>query len=76
MGTFSLNPDGLVVESFPTVETGPAVAAGPMKTFEPGCTTPELCPVGAAIGITEPVPTTMRTFERDCTYPDLCGGTN
>ncbi len=48
-----LDPAGLVVESFPT-DTGSSGGndfAGPMKTFEPGCTTPELCPISAAPGV-------------------------
>ena len=52
MDTFSLDLTGLVVESFSTGTTsgGGNDIAGPMKTFEPGCTTPELCPISPAPG--------------------------
>jgi hypothetical protein len=57
MDTFSLDRNGLVVESFPTGTTtsgGNDGLAGPMKTFEPGCTTPELCPIGTAPAVDWP----------------------
>ena len=40
MTTLSLRLDDLVVESFPT-EDAPSMARP--RTFEPGCTAPELC---------------------------------
>ena len=40
MPALTLNPETLVVESF-TIET-PDTVAKP-RTFEPGCTLPELC---------------------------------
>ena len=48
MASFPLDPAGLRVESFSTTTTDPSVA-GPMKTWEPGCTTPDLCPIGGTI---------------------------
>jgi hypothetical protein len=59
-----LNPEALVVESFPT-EAGRSVAARP-RTYEPGCTLPELCGTGAAAA-------RPRTYEPGCTLPELCG---
>jgi hypothetical protein len=61
MPAFTLNPEALEVESFPT---DPAVSAKPMKTNEPGCTLPEICGDG---GLAKP-----RTFEPGCTLPEIC----
>ena len=45
----SLNPSDLSVETF-EIAAPVAYPTGPggMKTYEPGCTTPELCPIGVA----------------------------
>ena len=61
MDSVSLNPADLQVESFTTAPSSDA--ALPMKTYEPGCTTPDLCPIGAVA---------MKTWEPGCTTPDLC----
>jgi hypothetical protein len=44
-----------------------------MKTYEPGCTTPDLCPNNTTVVAAAP----MKTYEPGCTTPDLCpiGGT-
>jgi hypothetical protein len=47
MDPFTLDPADLQVDTFPTASSDPTVPAGPMKTWEPGCTTPDLCPIGA-----------------------------
>ncbi|HEX8693738.1 MAG TPA: hypothetical protein VF746_15055 [Longimicrobium sp.] len=60
----SLNPDDLYVESFETTAPGAESPPAGMKTYEPGCTTPELCPIGYAAP--------MKTYEPGCTTPDLC----
>jgi hypothetical protein len=61
----SLNPSDLSVESFEiAAPVAYPTAPGGMKTFEPGCTTPELCPIGAIAP--------MRTYEPGCTTPELC----
>lgn len=57
-----LNPEALVVESFPT---DPTISARPMQTNEPGCTLQEICGDGL---VARP-----RTYEPGCTTPDLCG---
>ena len=57
----TLNPESLVVQTFPT--EGTTYTAAP-KTYEPGCTTPDLCPVIVAAP--------MKTYEPGCTTPDLC----
>jgi hypothetical protein len=44
MPALTLNPEALVVESFPTETPDPAARP---RTFEPGCTLPELCGTGA-----------------------------
>jgi hypothetical protein len=44
MPKLTLNPEELTVESFPTAPAGEN-AARP-RTFEPGCTLPELCGTG------------------------------
>ncbi|HSU15926.1 hypothetical protein [Longimicrobium sp.] len=69
MDSFLLNPGDLQVQSFPTTSSDPAV--GTMKTYEPGCTTPDLCPNGTV------AVAPMKTYEPGCTTPDLCpiGGT-
>ena len=63
----SLNPSDLSVESF-EIAAPVAYPTGPggMKTYEPGCTTPELCPLEAA------APGGMKTYEPGCTTPELC----
>jgi len=40
MRKLTLSVDMLTVDSFATDPVGPAI--GPMKTYEPGCTLPEL----------------------------------
>ena len=45
MPALTLNPEALVVESFPTEEPD-ALTLKP-RTFEPGCTLPEICGTGA-----------------------------
>lgn len=61
----TLSPETLYVESFPTL--APAIGTGGMKTYEPGCTTPDLCP-----NQTTAVAVEMKTYEPGCTTPDLC----
>jgi hypothetical protein len=60
-----LHPDDLSVESFET--TAPVAERPPtgMQTYEPGCTTPDLCPIGYAAA-------PMKTYEPGCTTLDLC----
>lgn len=71
MASLPLNPAELRVESFSTLPSDPVFAL-PMKTYEPGCTTPDLCPNNTTVAA---VP--MKTYEPGCTTPDLCpiGGT-
>jgi hypothetical protein len=45
---YPLNAADLQVESFPVLSTDPSLA-GPMKTWEPGCTTPDLCPTQTTV---------------------------
>jgi len=61
-----LDPDDLQVETFETVTALPGTSRPPtgMNTYEPGCTTPDLCPLEAAPG--------MKTYEPGCTTPELC----
>lgn len=47
MPAMTLNPETVLVESFPVDDAIPG--PGKPRTFEPGCTLPELCP-------TTPVP--------------------
>jgi len=65
MDSFSLNPADLRVDSFATEPSGD-ISTPPttMKTYEPGCTTPDLCPIGYVAE--------MKTYEPGCTTPDLC----
>ena len=47
MDPFALNPSELSVESFDVAAPDPYADADKptgMKTYEPGCTTPDLCP--------------------------------
>jgi hypothetical protein len=46
MPAMTLNPESLVVESFPVDERIPGT--GRPRTYEPGCTLPELCGTGVA----------------------------
>jgi len=72
MASFPLDPAELRVESFSTLPSDPSLA-WPMKTYEPGCTTPDLCPNNTTVVAAAP----MKTYEPGCTTPDLCpiGGT-
>ncbi|HEX6750433.1 MAG TPA: hypothetical protein VF092_24280 [Longimicrobium sp.] len=64
MDSFSLNPADLQIESFTADPSDIASPPGGMRTYEPGCTTPDLCPIGVVVG--------MKTYEPGCTTPELC----
>lgn len=55
MDPMTLNLNNLAVETFATGTSDatltPTVPIGGMKTYEPGCTLPELCPNNTTIGI-------------------------
>ena len=61
--SLKLTLDSLAVESFFSDDA--EVIARP-RTYEPGCTLPELC--GGDLLLARP-----RTYEPGCTLPELCG---
>ena len=72
-----LNPDDLQVETFETLAPLPGTERPPtgMNTYEPGCTTPDLCPLqpyAVPVPGQERPPAGMKTMEPGCTTPELC----
>lgn len=53
MNALPLNPNDLAVETFDTGTADamllPTQKPGTMKTYEPGCTLPELCPTDTTV---------------------------
>jgi hypothetical protein len=67
MDPMTLRLAQLAVDTFEITAPEPVsdVPAG-MKTYEPGCTTPELCPNNTTVVVV------IRTMEPGCTTPELC----
>lgn len=69
MDPMTLNLAQLAVDTFEITAPEPisdATQPTGMKTYEPGCTTPDLCPNNTTVVVV------IKTMAPGCTTPELC----